>query len=67
MATANETAEHPYRIYNPTGQLVLQAPESCLYPKLLELALAEAGYTIYLHDKKLTKTTLRRSVSELST
>lgn len=62
-----ESAEYPYQIFNPSGQLVLQAPESCRHPKLVELALAEAGYSIFLNGKRLTKTTLRRSVSEPST
>lgn len=51
-----------YTVTNPAGDLVLQAPESCRYPKLLELALLEAGYTIRLHGARLTKTALRKDV-----
>lgn len=51
-----------YTVTNPDGDLVLQAPESCRYPKLLELALLEAGYTIRFHGIRLTKTMLRKDV-----
>lgn len=60
------TQEYPYKIYNPAGELVLQAPESCRHPKLVELALVEAGYSISLNGRKLTKTALRRSASDPS-
>ena len=46
--------DHPYTVTNPTGEIVLQAPESCRYPRLVELALLEAGYTVRLHGKKIT-------------
>ena len=52
----------PYQVYNPSGELVLQAQESARYPKLLELALLEAGYTIKLNGKRVTKTEIRKEV-----
>lgn len=52
-----------YTVTNPAGNLVLQAPESCRYSKLLELSLLEAGYTIRLHGIRLTKTMLRKAVA----
>lgn len=51
-----------YTVTNPAGNLVLQATESCRYPKPLELSLLEAGYTIRLHGTRLTKTMLRKAV-----
>lgn len=59
-----ESQAYPYTIHNPAGVLVLQAAENCRYPKLVELALLESGYTIRLHGKKLTKTMLRKDVTE---
>lgn len=53
-----------YTVTNPAGDLVLQTSESCRYPKLLELALLEAGYTIRLHGTRLTKTMLRKAVTD---
>lgn len=40
---------HPYIVTNLSGDIVLQAEESCRYPRLIELALLEAGYTVRLH------------------
>lgn len=52
--------EYPYQVIPPSGQLGgLIAPESCRYPRTTELSLLEAGYTIRLHGKKITKTELR--------
>ena len=47
--------KYPYKVYNSAGASVLRAPESCRYPKHVELQLMEAGYTIKLHGKKITK------------
>lgn len=47
--------EYPYKVINRSGEQVLQAKESCRYPKKVELELLEAGYTIKLHGKKITK------------
>ena len=51
----------PYQIYNPVGDVVLQALESARYPKLMEIALLEDGYTIRLHDRKITRKELTGS------
>lgn len=53
--------EYSYQVIPPAGQLGgLIAPESCRYPRTTELSLLEAGYTIRLHGKKITKTELRK-------
>lgn len=51
--------EHPYVVINPAGETVLQASESCRYPKQTELDLLDAGYSIRLHGRKLTKKEVR--------
>lgn len=48
-------ADYPYTVTNPSGEIVLQAAESCRYPRLVELALLEAGYIVRLHGRKITK------------
>ena len=52
----------PYQVFNPAGQAVMHAPESCRYPRRTELSLLEAGYTIRLHGRRITKTELRKVV-----
>lgn len=48
--------EHlPYKVYDRNGDLVMQAVEECRYKKNVELALLDAGYTIKLHGKRITK------------
>lgn len=47
--------KYPYKVWDRFGTLVLQAAEDCRYSKLIELGLLEHGYTIKLHDKKITK------------
>ena len=57
--------EHPYEVIPPPGQLGgVDAPESCRYPRHIELDMLEAGYTIRLHGKRITKTDLRKEVSQ---
>lgn len=51
--------EHPYVVFDPKGKPVLEAAESCRYPKRIELDLLEAGYTIRLHGKKITRKEVR--------
>lgn len=51
-----------YTIHNLTGELVLQAPESCRYSRQVELELPAAGYTIRLHGRKITKKELTENV-----
>ena len=52
--------EFPYEVFNPSGQKIMIAPEGCRYPQRIELDMLEAGYTIRLHGKKITKTELRK-------
>ena len=40
----------------------MQAAESCRYPRLVELALLEAGYIVRLHGKKITKPEMRKEM-----
>lgn len=47
-------------VYNPAGELVLQAVESVRYPRRVELDLLGAGYIIRLHGKRITKAELKR-------
>lgn len=55
-------ADYPYTVTNPSGEIVLQAAENCRYPRLVELALLEAGYIVRLHGKKITKTETRKEM-----
>lgn len=53
--------EYPYEIIPPAGQPGgMVASENCRYPRHIELDILEAGYTIRLHGKKITKTELRK-------
>ncbi|MBQ7001707.1 MAG: hypothetical protein IJN67_11795 [Oscillospiraceae bacterium] len=55
--------EYSYEVIPPPGQPGgVEAPESCRYPRKTELSLLEAGYTIRLHGKRITKTELRKEV-----
>ena len=47
--------KYPYKVYDRYGECVLEAAESCRYPKEIERSLLEHGYTIKLHGKKITK------------
>ena len=49
-----------YQVISPAGQQVMEAPECCRYPRKLELEMLEAGFTIILKGKRLTKTELRK-------
>lgn len=60
-----DNMEYPYQIIPPPGRLGgLIAPASCRYPRSTELSLLEAGYTIRLHGKKITKTELKKEAKE---
>lgn len=53
--------DYPYQVTLPPGQMGgLIAPASCRYCRETELSLLEAGYTIRLYGKKITKTELRK-------
>ena len=55
--------EYPYDVTPPPGQPGgVVAPERCRYPRHIELDMLEAGYTIRLHGKKITKAELRKEV-----
>lgn len=49
-------------VFNPAGDLVLQAVESARYPRRVELDLLGAGYTIRLHGKRITKAEIRKEL-----
>ena len=52
--------DYPYQVFNPSGELVLQAAECVRYPSKTELAMLEAGYTIRLRGRRITKTEIRK-------
>jgi hypothetical protein len=52
---------YDYEIIPPAGKLGgLIAPASCRYDRKTELSLLEAGYTIRLQGKRITKTELKK-------
>lgn len=53
---------HNYEVTAPDGRGGMSAPESCRYPRRIELQLLEAGYTIRLNGRKLTKTEVRKEM-----
>lgn len=52
----------PYQVFNPSGQCVMHAPESCRYSRRIELDMMDAGYTIRFQGKKITKSEIRKEV-----
>lgn len=55
--------QYDYEVIPPPGQMGgLIAPASCRYDRKTELSLLEAGYTIRLRGKKITKTEIRKEV-----
>lgn len=59
--------DYPYKVYNPAGVLVMQTPESCRYSMRVELSILDAGYTIRLHGKRITKTAIRKETTNAKT
>lgn len=56
---------YAYEVIPPTGRDGgTIAPASCRYDRKTELSLLEAGYSIRLHGKKITKTEIRKEVKE---
>ena len=56
--------KYPYEVIPPPGQQGgLEDPECCRYSRQTELSILEAGYTIKLHGKKITKTELRKEIT----
>lgn len=53
-----------YQVFSPSGQPVMEAPESCRYPRRIELDMLAAGYTIKLNGKRITKTDIRKEVRD---
>ena len=54
--------ELPYQVFNPQGVCIMQAPEKCRYPRRTELSILEAGYSIKLNGKRITKSEVRKEV-----
>lgn len=54
----------PYQVFNPDGVGIMQAPEKCRYPRRVELSILEAGYSIRLNGKRITKTELRKEAKK---
>ena len=54
--------DFPYQVYNSQGVCVMSAPEGCRYPRKTELSILEAGYSIKLNGKRITKTEIRKEV-----
>lgn len=59
--------DYPYEVYSPSGQALMHAPESCRYPVRLELEMIDAGYTLKLNGKRITKTELRKLIDQKGT
>lgn len=49
-----------YEIFAPSGDRVMHGPASCRYSRDIERDLLEAGYTIRLHGKRITKAEIRK-------
>ena len=45
--------DYPYHVFDTAGRCLMHAPESCRYPRRVELDMLEAGYIIKLHGKKI--------------
>ncbi len=55
MPTKPTTKELTYKIYNRDGRLMESRPESLRHPPEVELSMIEAGCTIKLNGKRITK------------
>lgn len=53
-----------YIVSSPSGEVVLQSLESCRYSRQLEAAMLDAGYTIQLNGKRITKADIRKRGSK---
>lgn len=56
--------KYPYKVFDPAGEVVLQSIPECRYPREVELKMLEAGYTILLNGKRLTKTDIKRRLND---
>ena len=50
----------PYQVFDSTGRMVLNSDVRCRYPRPVELILLDAGYSVKIDGKKLTKTEARK-------
>lgn len=50
----------PYQVFDSSGRQVLESDTRCRYPRSVELSLLDAGYSIRLDGKRLTKTEIRK-------
>ena len=53
-----------YTVTSPAGYVVLQAEAGCRYSRWVELALLDAGYTIRLGGKRLTRKELAQHAAK---
>lgn len=49
-----------YQVFDRQGACIMAAPASCRYPARVELSILEAGYTIRLNGKRVTKSDIRK-------
>lgn len=52
-----------YQVLSPAGVCLMEAPESCRYPRKIELSLLEAGYTIRLNGKRITRSEIKKEAN----
>ena len=52
-----------YEVLDPSGQLVMVSTAGIRYSRQIELSMLDAGYTIKINGRKLTKTELRRNAN----
>lgn len=53
-------ADYVYKVYSPLGHLVMESTADCRYPKDTELRMLEAGFTIRIYGRKITKADVRK-------
>ena len=56
--------DFPYQVFNPQGICIMEAPAKCRYPPRTERSILEAGYSIRLNGKRITKTEVRKEVKD---
>ena len=49
-----------YQVFDRQGACIMAAPASCRYPARVERSILEAGYTIRLNGKRVTKSDIRK-------
>lgn len=52
-----------YQVFGPAGSCLMEAPESCRYPRKIELSLLEAGYTIRLSGKRISRNEIKKEAN----